>query len=340
VAWIAEYHLDDLGSPTVLDVSGNGYHIDLAPADAEQVAGGQTGGALGKTGTVMPVMPAGLLTASQTDDRAIMFDALGALTVWWIRWEKDSIGSGVWGVLSISGTSMLGQARRESDNALATRPAAAAPETSVWHNYCLTYSRATGLISIYRDGALVDQAGFAAGTQLATADRINMAEWSASTPAMDNIRIGTHCPDASEVATLAGVPVSATEPVQEAATSLPITVGLAVAASTPTATVAAATTSLPLAFSLAPAGATPTPSVPAATTALPVLIGLAPAAVRPTASVPTASVALPMLLDLDTAASNGEQHDITLTASLAPQSRHTAAPAARTRWTASLGAQP
>lgn len=208
----AAYAFDDVGSTTVTDFSGNGRHIDLTGSDGAQVAGGDPGGALGKTGATMPVLPASVLAASQTDDRTLMFDALSVQTVWWVRWEKDAISSGTWGILSIDGTAMLGQVRRASDDALATRPSAAPPEALVWHNYCMTYVRATGVIAFYRDGALVDTESFAAGTQLTlNADRINLAEWSTTGPTIDNLRIYSHALDDAAVAATAGTPVGTTE---------------------------------------------------------------------------------------------------------------------------------
>lgn len=217
----AAYAFNDVGSTTVTDFSGNARHIDLTGSNGAQVTGGSPGGALGKTGATMPVLPASVLAASQTDDRTLMFDALSVQTVWWIRWEKDAISSGTWGVLSIDGTAMLGQVRRASDDALATRPSAAPPEALVWHNYCLTYVRSTGVISLYRDGTLVDTESFAAGTQLTlNADRINLAEWSTTGPTVDNLRIYSHALDATAVAATAGTPVGATEVIGVAVASL------------------------------------------------------------------------------------------------------------------------
>lgn len=222
----AAYNFNDVGSTTVTDYSGNGRHIDLTGSNGAQVTGGSPGGALGKTGATMPVLPASVLAASQTDDRTLMFDALSVQTVWWVRWEKDTISSGTWGVLSIDGTAMLVQARRASDDALATRPSAAPPEAVVYHNYCATYVRSTGVIAWYRDGTLVDTESFAAGTQLTTnADRINLAEWSTTGPTIDNLRIYSHALSDVEVAAVAGTPVGVTEVTGTAAADLGALVG-------------------------------------------------------------------------------------------------------------------
>ncbi len=207
MTWLAGFAFDDIGASTVEDLTGNGHDITLTGTAGAQVADGQTGGALGKTGATMPVAPAGLLAAAQSDDRTVMFDALGNLTTWWVRFQDDGIGSGTWGVLNIGG-SMAVQARNVA-NSLATRPTAAQPEAAVWHNYAATYERATGQIRIYRDGAVVDTETFAAGTQLSvSADRIDLAEWATAGPAIDNLRFADHCADAAEIAALAGEPVT------------------------------------------------------------------------------------------------------------------------------------
>jgi len=199
---VAQYAFDtDFADPA-------GANAMASTGSAAIVAGGQTGSALGKTGATMPVLPAGVLSACQSDDRTIMFDAKGALTTWWVRFEKDAINSGVWGILLLSG-SMAVQARRASDDSLVTRPTATAPDSSGWHNYCATYVRSTGVISLYRDGVLAGTSSFAAGTQLSvTADRINIAEWSTTGAALDNLRLYDVALTSTEVAAVAGTPVT------------------------------------------------------------------------------------------------------------------------------------
>jgi len=229
VALVAAYSFDTDYS----DASGGGNTI-TSTGNSAIVSGGQTGSALGKTGATMPVLPAGVLLACQSDDRTIMFDAKGNLTTWWVRFEKDAIGSGTWGVLNISG-SMAVQARRASDDSLATRPTATAPDASGWHNYCATYVRSTGVISLYRDGTLASTQSFAAGTQLTVnADRINIAEWSATGAAVDNLRLYSHALDATAVAATAGTPVTSGAITGSGAVTAP----KAVAAGTGTAPVA------------------------------------------------------------------------------------------------------
>lgn len=219
------YAFDDVGSGTVLDLSGNGRHITLAGTNGAQVSGGQTGGALGKTGATMVQLPTAAVNAFKTDDWAIMFDALGVRQTWWFRcW--DGTNSGVRGMLDLDGTLMRGQLRTSPGDVLQTRPTAAVPEvTSPWRNYCLTYQRSSGLFTFYREGVQVSQVDIADGTQASNNFTIiDMAEWTTAGPAMDNIRGMSHCPDAAEVLALAGTPVVGPEEAVLAGTLLKATV--------------------------------------------------------------------------------------------------------------------
>lgn len=182
------------------DFSGNGRTLTLG-ANAVSVAGGHTSNALGKTGATMPVFPGSLLTATQTDDRCVMFWGQGALTTWWVRWEKDAINSGTWGILNISG-SMAVQARRASDDSQLTRPTGTAPSAGTWRHYCATYVRSTGVARMLVNGVQTGTQSFAAGTQLTiNADRINMAEWSTTGPAVDDMRFFSNVPTDPEITT-------------------------------------------------------------------------------------------------------------------------------------------
>ena len=256
VAWVAEYSFNDVGATIVVDATGNGHDIDLTGSAGVQATGGKHGGRLGKTGAAMPVAPASLLAAIETDDRTLMFDAFGIGTVWWVRAEDDGLASGDWGILDIDGTGMRGQARRQSDGALAPRPVAPPPETGgadPYRNYALTYVRATGVLSIYYQGVLVPPtSGFAPGTQLRTgANRVNLAEWISTTPGIDNLRFADHAADAAEIAALAGTPVlPPPAPVEEASSSLPLLIALTGSADIPPAGIPQASSGLPVAFSL------------------------------------------------------------------------------------------
>lgn len=218
---LGAWAFDNIGGTVVPDLSGNGWDLDLTGSNGAVVAGGHTGGAFGKTGATMPVFPAGLVAASETDDRAVMFWAQGNLTTWWVRWQKDAINSGTWGILLVSGN-MAGQVRSAGTEGLATRPTAP-PPGAAWHHYCLRYQRSTGVIDFLRDGALTLPAGQSTadggpGTQLSTgASRIDMAEWSTAGPAVDDLRMLTSWPTDAEVVDLMNTPVAAGGTAKQAA---------------------------------------------------------------------------------------------------------------------------
>jgi len=203
----------DGSGTTVLDLSGNGRDLDLTGSAGAQVAGGNPGNALGKTGAAMPVLPASVLAASETDDRTVMLDVLGTgRSVWVIRWEDDGLSSGIWGVLALDGVTMQSRARRQSDTAAAGALTFGTSEAGTWHNVCLTYVRSTAVLAAYWDGAVISSgvpSGWVAGQQLMLgAERINLAEWSSTGPSIDNLRIYSHALTAGEVAAIAGTPVS------------------------------------------------------------------------------------------------------------------------------------
>jgi hypothetical protein len=210
----AAYAFDDVAATTVVDLSGNGRDLDLTGSAGAQVSGGQTGGALGKTGSTMPVLPAAVLSASETDDRTIMLDVLGTdRAVWVIRWNDDVLGSGVFGVLALDGATMQSRARRQSDSAAAGAVTFGTSQAGSWHNLCLTYVRSTAVLTAYWDGVLASSgvpSGWSPGQQLMVgADRIDLAEWTTTGPAIDNLRIFSHALNSGEVAALAGTPVAA-----------------------------------------------------------------------------------------------------------------------------------
>jgi hypothetical protein len=208
----AAYAFDGSGD-TVSDLSGNGRDINLAGTNGIQIAGGQTNNALGKNGPTMPVLPPEVLAACQTDDRTIMFDGSGLdLGTWWVRFNDPTFGSGMWGVLDLADGFIRVQARDNTgSHNLLSRPSATSTSEGVWHNYCATYVRSSGVCSLYRDGVLVESQSFAAGTELSTtAAWIDLAEWGTTGPAIDNLRFYSNALDATEVAAVAGTPVTAT----------------------------------------------------------------------------------------------------------------------------------
>jgi len=213
VALEGAYAFDDVGSATVLDLSGNGRHITLTGTNGAQVnsAGALDGGALGKTGIDTVSLPATLLAATETDDRTLMFDGLGTRSTWWIRWEDAGLDTGVWGALSLDEANVITRARDQANaNPTPANSVVGALSDTTRHNFALTYVRATGVLSRYYDGTLVGTQTFTAGTALFVgADDLNVAEWSDAGPAIDNLRFYSHALNGGEVAALAGTPVTA-----------------------------------------------------------------------------------------------------------------------------------
>lgn len=216
------YAFDDIGSSTVVDHSGNGRDINLTGTNGAQVDGSAVldDGALGKTGADTISLPAALRTAMETDDRTIMFDAVGGRGVWWVRFESASLDTGVFGALSLDSTNIIVRARNQVNSSPTPGGATIGALAASRHNFALTYVRATGVAAYYYDGAPVGTATFPAGTALYVgADDLNIAEWSSTGPAMDNLRFLSHALTPSEVADLAGTPVSSGTEVTGVATA-------------------------------------------------------------------------------------------------------------------------
>ena len=206
------YAFDDVGSTTVLDLSGNARHIDLTATNGAQVdsLGVLDDGALGKTGVNTISLPAALRTATETDDRTLMFDGVGGRAVWWVRWESVSLNTGVWGLLSLDAANIITRARDQANGNPTPAGSTVGALGAARHNFAITYVRSTGVVTYYYDGASVGTQAFAPGTALYVgADDLNVAEWSSTGAALDNLRFFSHALNDAEVAALAGTPVTA-----------------------------------------------------------------------------------------------------------------------------------
>lgn len=205
------YAFDDIGSSTVVDLSGNGRDIDLTATNGQQVDGSAVldDGALAKTGTGTISLPAALLAAVETDDRTIMCDVVGSRSVWIIRFESAALDTGVFGVLSLDASNVIVRARDQSNNGPSPGSPTIGALDASRHNFTQTYVRSTGVLTYYYDGAPVGTATFPPGTALYVgADDLNIAEWGSTGPAMDNLRFFSHALNDGEVAALAGTPVT------------------------------------------------------------------------------------------------------------------------------------
>jgi len=212
------YNFGAPGQAAVVDYSGHERHADLTGSAGVQTTGGRYGPALGKTGAVLPVLPGSLLAAMHAAaDRAVCFWAAGTGTTWWVRFQVDpeTDGTGTFGLLLLGGN-MAGQVRDAAQN-LASRPLATGPAVGEQHWYCLTYTKATGSIDLYRDNVLTTpgppdgHSAFAADTALSTAaEQINLLETSDTTSRLSELRFLSHAPDAGERQALMDTPVGAT----------------------------------------------------------------------------------------------------------------------------------
>lgn len=204
------YAFDDIGSSTVVDLSGNGRNISLSGTNGQQVDGSAVldVGALAKTGTGTISLPTSLRTAMETDDRSIMCDVVGSRSVWIVRFESASLDTGVFGMLSLDASNVIIRARDQGNNGPTPGSAVIGALAASRHNFAMVYTRSTGVLAYYYDGSPAGTSTFAPGTALYVgADDLNIAEWGSTGPAQDNLRFFSHALTPSEVAALAGTPV-------------------------------------------------------------------------------------------------------------------------------------
>lgn len=354
---LAAYNFDE-ASGDFLDVTGNGHDIQIG-ANAARAAG-HTGSALTKISTGMPVVADPAI--GQTAHRTIMFWLLGTGGTWWVRWQSDSLGSGTWGILLLSGAVAV-QARDAAGTLLSPRPQVPHPDDGQWHHYAATYDGST--VRLYLDGTLVDS-GALAGGLYTSADRVDVAEWSTAATFMDDLRIYDEALDQPTIATLMDTPVEPGGGPVAGSVSLAATAGLAVSgvarrSGTVTLTASAGLTGVgsktasgtaafaasaalaasgarraagTVLFAAAAALATVGAKTDRGARTLAAVAGLAAAGTSRRSGTVTLSATATL-----TAARAGEQRDITLTATLAPQPAAPVTVGAR-RWTATLGDQP
>lgn len=357
MALLAAYNFDE-SSGDFLDVTSGGHNIPLGANGAR--GAGHTGNALTKISTGMPVLADPAI--GQTAHRTVMFWLLGTGTTWWVRWNADALGSGAWGILNLSGFVCV-QARDGSGALLSPRPQVALPGDGLWHHYAATYDGST--VRLFVDGTQVSS-GALAGGLYASANRIDLAEWSTAATFMDDLRIFDTALTQPDIATMMTTPVTASSESHAGS------VTLAASTSLPGAGVKAATRAAGLTAGAAVNGsggkAAAGPSVLAATGAVgavgarastgsAALSATVVAAVTgvhagagetglPSTSVLAASgtsarfgsVTLSATARLS-AVAVGDEGDITVTATLAPQLRPAVSVGPR-RWAASLEAQP
>lgn len=200
MALLAAYNFDE-SSGDFLDVTGAGHHIPIGSNAAR--AAGHTGNALTKVNTGLPVLADPAI--GQTATRTVMFWLRGTGGTWWVRWNADALGSGAWGILNLGGFVCV-QARDASGALLTPRPQVEVPGDDAWHHYAATYDGST--VRLYLDATMVSS-GALAGGLYATADRVDLAEWSTAATFLDDLRIFDEALDQPTIATLMDTPVAA-----------------------------------------------------------------------------------------------------------------------------------
>lgn len=168
-AWSAAEALNDA---VVVDRTGHGWDITLTGTNAIRSAAGRTGMALTKNGATMMALPSGLLVPAQTTARTMMSWVKGTGTTWILRMQVNSINSGSWGLLHVSGNASV-QARTSSSGAV--RAGTTMPADGLWHHYCATYDNVN--IRFYLDGVL-KQTTALAGPLRNDADQFDAMEWT------------------------------------------------------------------------------------------------------------------------------------------------------------------
>lgn len=206
---IAAYGFDEPAGPVIDWVGGHDFPL---PANAVRDPG-HTGTGLSKTaGGAIPVASPAV---GQTLDRTVMCwlrgDSAGG--VWLARWQIDTINSGGWGLLVLSGAIGV-QARNASSVA---RPSVPLPADGGWHHYAGTYSAAEGVVRLYVDATEAASAALP-GPLRVDADRVDIAEWSTQATVLDDLRIYDEALPPAEIATVMATPVRRSIPVRDATT--------------------------------------------------------------------------------------------------------------------------
>lgn len=189
-AWSAAEALNDA---VVVDRTGNKWDITLTGTNAIRSAAGRTGMALTKNGATMMTVPSGLLTPSQSTARTIMAWVKGTGTTWIIRHQVNSINSGSWGLLHVSGSASV-QARTASSGAV--RAGTTMPADGLWHHYCATYDNVN--LVFYLDGVLKQTVALA-GPLRTDADQFDAMEWTTNTTLIADPRLYTRALSLAEV---------------------------------------------------------------------------------------------------------------------------------------------
>lgn len=331
---LAAYSFDE-ASGDVLDYSGNSRDFALN-ANLARTVTGHTGNGVTKTGTGMPVVAAPSFVG--TGAWTVMFwrQGLGD-TVWWVRLYNTAADTGS-GILLLGGT--LRVRIRKASNTEAT---VAPPGDGGWHHYAATYDGTVG--RLYIDAVLVATTATVTAPTAAV-DRIDMLEHTQPDTFTDDLRFHDTALSQAEIAALMDTPVTDSAETGSGTATLAATAGVAVSGMSHRS----GTVTLAASASAAASG-----RKTAAGSALLAAIGaIASAGAKTVAAVKTLTAAAVMAVSGSSARAGSvalsassalavgpaaDEHDITLTASLAAQPAAPVTVGSR-RWTATLGEQP
>ncbi|WP_086847053.1 LamG domain-containing protein [Amycolatopsis kentuckyensis] len=178
---------DESGS-TVIDYA-NGLNFPMT-ASITRVAGHGTGNAVQANGST----PVPLPTCGVADQRTVMAWIKGDITTedsWIVEWHVDAEDTGAWGILSLQGDIVI-QAENGSTQARASAPWS---DITGWHHVAGTFDGS--MVCLYIDGELVDCTPLS-GPIRTDSDAPTLLG-RGDTPAVDDLRVYSHCLDLQSV---------------------------------------------------------------------------------------------------------------------------------------------
>lgn len=210
MALLAAYNFDE-ATGAVVDASGNGRGFTLT-ASTVRTAAGHTSQGLTQDAAVIQLGPS--LTGMQTANRTVMawVKETSAATGWVLEFRVNSITSGSWGILFLSGLWQI-QARNAAG---VVQASIARPVDSAWHHVAGTYDGSN--VRLYLDGVLVATTALA-GPLRTDADEFRFIDTTSSKVAIDDARHYDTALDVATIAALMATPVDnlATLDIQSAA---------------------------------------------------------------------------------------------------------------------------
>lgn len=196
---LSAYNFDE-ASGNALDTTGNGRDFAVA-GNMARTASGHTGSGLTTTATATEAGPS---MFGQTGGRTLMawVKVTADYTGWIFEWHDNTLDTGFWGLLRLSGS--MGFRGRNAAGSIAFASVAQSAD-SAWHHWAGTYDGVN--VRTYLDGTLVATTALANGIDTAQPDLIRMFTTAASVT-VDDIRVYDGVLTQSEISTLKDTPVA------------------------------------------------------------------------------------------------------------------------------------